>query len=123
MFSEQKCISEQFQSFFPPFSSYVSFHDWFTASFGTRDTMKLQDFDAVENTCNFTSTTAVSCWSDSRSSICSVDKCLNTGDDSQLHYISLAKSLSGPHQEPRAKIVQNMWKLIHKWKIRGIWSG
>ena len=34
--------------------------------------------------------------------------CLNTGDDSQLHYISLAKSLSGPHQEPRAKIVQNM---------------
>ena len=123
MFSEQKCISEQFQSFFPPFSSYVSFHDWFTASVGTRDTMKLQDFDAVENTCNFTSTTAVSCWSDSRSSICSVDKCLNTGDDSQLHYISLAKSLSGPHQEPRAKIVQNMWKLIHKWKIRGIWSG
>ena len=40
MFSEQKCISEQFQSFFPPFSSYVSFHDWFTASVGTRDTMK-----------------------------------------------------------------------------------
>ena len=60
--------------FFPPFSSYVSFHDWFTASVGTRDTMKLQDFDAVENTCNFTSTTAVSCWSDSRSSICSVSQ-------------------------------------------------
>ena len=58
-----------------------------TDSVGTRDTMKLQDFDAVENTGNFTSTTAVSCWSDSRSSKCSVDKCLNTGDDSQLHYI------------------------------------
>ena len=57
-FLNRSASLNSFSLFFLPSHHMCPF---MTDSVGTRDTMKLQDFDAVENTGNFTSTTAVSC--------------------------------------------------------------